>query len=135
MTAVATKDEVLELVRSVERYWTACRRGYVPPTNPLDDIDQRTLKRVLWLSQRPAYESYLRTRRWREFRAQALERAHGTCEHCGISESTHRLLVLDVHHKTYKRLGREAPGDVEVLCRPCHESADRERRRVARRRH
>jgi hypothetical protein len=131
---VATRDEVLELVRSVERYWLACRRGFVPPQNPLDDVDQRTLKRVLFLSQRPAYESYLRTRRWREFRALALERALGTCERCGISEQTHRLLVLDVHHKTYKRLGREAPEDVEVLCRPCHQVADRERRSSRKRR-
>jgi hypothetical protein len=131
---VATRDEVLELVRSVERYWLACRRGFVPPRNPLDDVDQRTLKRVLFLSQRPAYESYLRTRRWREFRALALERALGTCERCGISEQTHRLLVLDVHHKTYKRLGREAPEDVEVLCRPCHQVADRERRSSRKRR-
>jgi 5-methylcytosine-specific restriction endonuclease McrA len=134
MTA-ATRDEVLELVRDVERYWIACRRGFVPDVNPLDGVEQRTLKRVLYYSQRPAYESYLRTRRWREFRALALERADGTCGRCGVSERTHRLLVLDVHHKTYTRLGREELDDVEVLCRSCHQVADRERRSARRHRH
>ena len=28
---------------------------------------------------------------------------------------------LDVHHKTYARLGCEAPEDLEVLCRACHD--------------
>ena len=34
---------------------------------------------------------------------------------CGIGDA-----VLNVHHKTYCRRGREEPGDLIVLCRNCH---------------
>jgi 5-methylcytosine-specific restriction endonuclease McrA len=27
---------------------------------------------------------------------------------------------LDAHHVTYRNLGREEPGDVIAICRPCH---------------
>ena len=43
------------------------------------------------------------------------------CERCGHPHS------LELHHKTYERLGRELTSDLEVLCRRCHESADKER--------
>ena len=134
VVVTSTATDIRELVRSVERYWIACRRGLVAKDNPLDGVDQRTLRRVLARCQRPGYETYLRTQRWRDFRALALEDAQGACQRCGMSERANRLLVLDVHHTTYARLGREALDDVEVLCRPCHEDADRERRRLARRR-
>jgi hypothetical protein len=29
-------------------------------------------------------------------------------------------VLLDVHHRSYARLGAELPADLEVLCRPCH---------------
>ena len=45
-----------------------------------------------------------------------LGRADHKCESCG-----QRGDVLDVHHKTYERLGFELPEDLEVLCRTCHE--------------
>ena len=37
------------------------------------------------------------------------------CERCGSKKD------LQVHHKTYKRKGHELPGDVELLCKTCHE--------------
>ena len=36
---------------------------------------------------------------------------------------------MDVHHKTYKRVMRERPEDLQALCRPCHEIEDVRRRR------
>jgi len=59
------------------------------------------------------YRKYLRTSHWKEFRQQLLYE-RGVCEHCGTTER------LDVHHMTYDRLGDEAPEDVSVLCRDCH---------------
>ena len=34
---------------------------------------------------------------------------------------------LELHHKTYERLGRERIDDLELLCSSCHKEADRER--------
>lgn len=130
--STATADALRALTRDVERYAQACRDGFVPGVNPLDELDDVQLRNVLRVGQRPAYDAYLRSARWRDFRKLVLELANYTCERCGSSEYTNRLLVLDVHHKTYVRLGRERTSDVAVLCRPCHRKADRERRGMAR---
>jgi 5-methylcytosine-specific restriction endonuclease McrA len=50
------------------------------------------------------------------------------CQRCRRSG-----LTLQVHHKTYERLGHESPADLEVLCTDCHRTADQERREQAQR--
>jgi hypothetical protein len=62
-----------------------------------------------------SYREYLRTPEWRTTRAAALERA-GYC--CAL-DVTHTE-DLEVHHRTYERIGRELAIDLVVLCRPCH---------------
>jgi hypothetical protein len=62
------------------------------------------------------YREYLRTPEWRRTRAAALLRAGGRCS----LDVTHGE-ELDVHHRTYERLGTELAADLVVLCRPCHE--------------
>ena len=57
---------------------------------------------------------YLQSDHWRKVREAALNRAGHRCQVCN---GTH---ILDVHHRTYERLGREEPGDLTVLCRRCH---------------
>jgi hypothetical protein len=44
-----------------------------------------------------------------------LRLAHYRCERCGAKRT------LEVHHRTYERLGRERDADLEVLCGDCHE--------------
>jgi hypothetical protein len=105
----------LELER-VRAYWLASQRGGPPAHNPLDALEPDARRRV-------GYDVYLRSRAWRTFRAEMLELVHGTCEHCGVCELESLLLVLDVHHRRYDRLGDERADDVLVLCRPCHDSA------------
>lgn len=61
------------------------------------------------------YADYLRTEHWQGVRTAALTRAHNRCQLCDAAG------VLNVHHRTYARRGREKPQDVIVLCRPCHE--------------
>lgn len=63
-----------------------------------------------------AYPAYLQTPEWKARRARAIERAGGRCETrlCGSPEH------LEVHHKTYERLGCEADADLVVLCISCH---------------
>lgn len=58
--------------------------------------------------------NYLKTRHWQETRERVIARAGGRCEECGSPHG------LEVHHKTYARLGDERPNDLEVLCRYCH---------------
>lgn len=61
------------------------------------------------------YRKYLRTPEWRRTRAAALLRAN----HCCSLDVTHTE-GLEVHHRTYERLGEELASDVIVLCRECH---------------
>jgi hypothetical protein len=62
------------------------------------------------------YREYLQTPEWRRTRAAALQRAG----HCCSLDVTHTE-GLEVHHRTYARLGNELATDLTVLCRPCHQ--------------
>jgi 5-methylcytosine-specific restriction endonuclease McrA len=69
------------------------------------------------LDRRTQYrEVYLRSDHWKRVRREALERAGNKCQRCSASGP------LDVHHRTYKRLGGELPSDLQVLCRTCHDA-------------
>lgn len=61
------------------------------------------------------YVDYLKSKYWRSFRKGAIDRAGKRCQTCNTEGG------LDVHHRTYERLGCEDPRDVVVLCRDCHE--------------
>jgi 5-methylcytosine-specific restriction endonuclease McrA len=65
---------------------------------------------------RRAYDWYInKSVLWKSIREWALLRAGNKCEKCGAA------FPLQVHHKTYARLGKEGPNDLIVLCVPCHE--------------
>ena len=68
------------------------------------------------MSHSNKYINYLKSKLWKERRYAALERAGFKCqfEKCGENQS------LEVHHKTYDRLGNEEPGDLIVLCSGHH---------------
>lgn len=59
------------------------------------------------------YWAYLKSRTWSVRAARA--KRWGCCARCGKDTPK-----LDAHHKTYERLGRERPSDLEALCRTCH---------------
>lgn len=63
-----------------------------------------------------AYVAYLDTVHWFQVKQAALERAEWHCQLCGL-RSPH----MDVHHNNYDNLCHEAPADVIVLCRACHQ--------------
>lgn len=71
------------------------------------------------------YKQALASKHWKSLRAIALSGTGGRCEGCGTHESE---TSLELHHKTYERLGWELPNDVELLCPGCHKHADAERR-------
>lgn len=63
------------------------------------------------------YADYLQTPEWRRRREAALARALWICERAGCE----CRYGLQVHHKTYERLGEELPTDLVVLCTPHHQ--------------
>lgn len=62
------------------------------------------------------YRLYLRTPEWRRTRAAALVRAGNAC-----SLDVLHTDGLEVHHRTYERLGDELVTDLVVLCHSCHQ--------------
>lgn len=62
------------------------------------------------------YAAYLASPEWKMRRIQIMSKRGAKCERCGARRT------LQIHHKTYARLGRELPEDLEILCRKCHET-------------
>jgi len=59
------------------------------------------------------YEDYLRSPRWVAM-SRDVRRFRRECEKCSFPYE------LNVHHRTYERLGHERMSDLIVLCRSCH---------------
>jgi 5-methylcytosine-specific restriction endonuclease McrA len=84
-----------------------------------------------------SYREYLRSDRWQELRRRFfaessrvanMRKRLGTlcCEFCGVTGRP-----LDLHHRTYKRLGREKLTDLVLLCRDCHRTVHKEPKDVS----
>ena len=56
------------------------------------------------------YEAYLRSPEWAAKKRCLFQRRGRRCERCGSGRR------IEVHHKTYERLGCELEEDLEVLC-------------------
>lgn len=87
------------------------------------DLVRSLVSSGLWVPRkRPdppqTYDAYLRSPEWKEKRADALARALRRCQLCNAKAK--KGAPLDVHHRTYERLGHEEPADLIVLCRDCH---------------
>ncbi len=61
------------------------------------------------------YTEYLKSPWWRARRLAVIRLRGERCERCGCRYH------LQLHHRTYERVGRERPEDVELLCRWCHQ--------------
>lgn len=95
------------------RTWTltgvACEATPSTAAEPVDEGRLAALRSMpYWL--------YLRTPEWRRTRAAALVRAGHRC-----SLDAAHVKGLEVHHRSYERLGNELESDLTVLCRSCHE--------------
>jgi 5-methylcytosine-specific restriction endonuclease McrA len=81
------------------------------------------------------YYKYITSSRWRHnpARLAELEAAGFRCRLCN---SPRNEVQLEVHHRTYERLGYERADDLTTLCRLCHAGVTdmlRRRRYVLRR--
>jgi ssDNA-binding Zn-finger/Zn-ribbon topoisomerase 1 len=70
------------------------------------------------------YRDYIKSIWWRKRRHARLQTTGGRCERCGKA-----VLLVDVHHMNYDRLGEERDTDLEVLCRDCHRIVHNEQSR------
>lgn len=70
-------------------------------------------------ASRDFYQAYLNSPDWRRKRNEKLRQVGWQCERCPSRRH------LNVHHKTYERLGAEWMEDLEALCADCHETHHR----------
>ncbi len=70
-------------------------------------------------SRYQAYVAYINSPEWRAVRQRYFQSRlyKGRCAGCGATGVT-----LDVHHRTYRRLGHEWLGDLIAVCRRCHDT-------------
>lgn len=59
------------------------------------------------------YTKYLLTQHWQNIRKQKLE-LNPICEKCGSSQK------LNIHHQSYRGLGKEKINNLITLCEKCH---------------
>jgi 5-methylcytosine-specific restriction endonuclease McrA len=86
-------------------------RGLWPSLRPGNSHRPRPRKRAIFMS---SYQEYLASDSWKRRRGRAKHLAGHLCQVCGWNED------LQVHHKTYRRLGHEIDSDLIVLCSDCH---------------
>jgi hypothetical protein len=67
-----------------------------------------------------AYREYLLSPQWLKRRERRLELSGFRCERVAGSGRCGETECLEVHHLHYRTLGREADGDLEVLCQRHH---------------
>ena len=67
------------------------------------------------------YSLYISSPGWARRRERALAEALNRCQVCYAGDDGGEAQRLDVHHRTYERLGHELPTDVIVLCSDCHD--------------
>ncbi len=92
------------------------------PENTIVSLAKAQLAKDREFFERKAdYRQYLETATWKARRAVALKAAKHRCEVCNSPDR------LEVHHRTYRRLGEERDADLIVLCHGCHELFHRHR--------
>ena len=61
------------------------------------------------------YRAYLASDHWRQLRLDVLRRWGFRCAVCNSDQA------VEVHHRTYVRVGAERETDLLPLCRSCHQ--------------
>ena len=89
-------------------------------TEPNPTVEARDVRRPY---RAMPYKEYLQTPHWKGKREDKLRAVGYRCQVCNRGVGT-----LDVHHRTYERLGQELDEDLTVLCRACHSIFHEQRR-------
>lgn len=67
--------------------------------------------RELWKSN---YLDYIKSKPWKILSERIKQQRGNKCQLCSKTNN------IQVHHNTYKRLGKEEDNDLIVLCESCH---------------
>jgi len=106
--------DVSDLARIKKSYRLKMKEADRPAQEPQPAKPAKTkVSRIEELRALP-YAEYLQTPEWTKKRTKALRFAQFRCQLCNGNES------LNVHHRTYERLGHELLSDLSVLCKDCH---------------
>ena len=62
-------------------------------------------------------DNYLASKHWKNMRIPVYDHYKGVCQRCG---SNIPLDVAHIHHRVYKRMGREKISDLVLYCNNCH---------------
>ena len=101
---------VLVVVAALKPRTPSVSEPYTPSVSEPHTPSVRELRRM-------PYGEYLQTPHWQHKRDEKLWAVGYRCQLCNRASSE---AVLDVHHRTYERLGEERDEDLTVLCRTCH---------------
>jgi 5-methylcytosine-specific restriction endonuclease McrA len=97
-----------------------------------DLFDESPSKEMTW---RERYNKVIASSYWEKLRQRFLEKHDFKCCRCGWQKTyLDKSRNIELHHKTYERLGKERDEDLELVCSVCHVKADRERAEQGRRR-
>lgn len=116
-------SEVMGIARGVQNIGETAERvrsfllsrDRKPPLNYfLEDFIQWREKNPEIKKGRRDYKQYLTSNEWKQRRAIHLKQSEYRCQLCNSPKS------LQVHHRTYERLGCERFTDLIVLCDSCH---------------
>ena len=108
------RDRIITCCKSPERHgggWSGTVNGHGPT---------RIVKKMS-----PEYTAAINSPEWRRFRMDLIETFGGRCAVCNSGAA------LEVHHRTYERLGREEHFDCNPVCAKCHKVCDGRRQREA----
>ena len=74
-----------------------------------------------------SYVNYLKSEKWAAKKRAYYARHGRVCRACRTTQG-----VIELHHLTYDRLGREHMKDLISLCKPCHRECHSLHRRAGR---
>jgi hypothetical protein len=95
--------------------WKKVDRGEISYRLDTPDDDEHTAPGRPQNLRALPYGEYLQTPHWKRKREDKLRAVGRRCQVCNHGPDT-----LEVHHRTYERLGQELDEDLTVLCRACH---------------
>lgn len=90
----------------------------VPSISKIAKVYPYLARAMGWFFGVPAkfdYAEYLQSDVWKSKAAHARERDCNRCRLCNSPDN------LQVHHRTYERIGHELLDDLTTLCDECHE--------------
>jgi hypothetical protein len=99
-----------------EKYWEHTEPGVLLSVKPARTFQEaQNLIEEFLPKAYDSYEDYIKSPEWAEKRKIVMQMWCNRCALCNIGATP-----LDLHHRTYDRVGNELVTDLVPLCRNCH---------------